>query len=192
MFGLIFNYTLLFGAILLMGALAGVLSERVGIVNIGIDGMMCFGAIFFGIFSAPLFHLSQAGPGTLIITLLLTMVCTSITGLMHGFATIKLKANHIISGTAINSIGLPLAMFLNNPLGMSLYDSTNLNSGYSDFLYLGGSIYGSSLIIFLIALLIAGGLFFFLIYTKTGLRYRAIGENPNAVDAQGINVCKYQ
>jgi simple sugar transport system permease protein len=192
MFGLIFNYTLLFGAILLFGALSGVISERVGIVNIGIDGMMCFGAVFFGIFSAPLFKLSQFGPGTLIMVLMLTMLCTTIAGAMHAFATIKLKANHIISGTAINSIGLPLAMFLNNPLGMSLYNSVNLNAGYSDFLYVGSSIYGSSIIIFVIALLVAGGIYFFMVFTKTGLRYCAIGENPNAVDAQGINVHKYQ
>ena len=52
--GIILNYALLYGAVLLLGAISGYLSERAGIVNIGIDGMMCFGVVFFGIFSSPL------------------------------------------------------------------------------------------------------------------------------------------
>jgi simple sugar transport system permease protein len=193
MIGMILNYTFLFTAILLCGALSGFLSERVGIINVGIDGMMCFGALFFGVLSSPALGMANFGPGMLVIPLLLTMVFTAIAGLMHGFATIKLKANHIISGTAINLIGLALATFLNYPLGQLLYDGkANLATGFTDFLYVGNSIYGSSIILFASVLAIAAILYVIMMFTKVGLRYRAVGENPNAVDAQFINVNKYQ
>lgn len=191
--GLITNYALLFGAMLLAGALAGYMAERVGIINIGIDGMMCFGALFFAIYSSPVLKMSDYGPWMLIFPLILTILSTTITGIMHAFATIKLKANHIISGTAINLIGVALATFLNAPLGNVLYNgSTRLQSGFSDFLYVGGSIYGSSILIFLLVAIIAAVIYVIMRYTRVGLRYCAVGENPNAVDSQGINVFKYQ
>ena len=118
MTGIVFNYAFLIGAVLLLGGLSGYLSERAGIVNIGIDGMMCFGAVFFGIFSSP--KVMNLGPGGIVFALILSMICTSITGLMHAFATIKLKANHIISGTAIDLVGVAFAMFLNEPLGKAM------------------------------------------------------------------------
>lgn len=60
-FGIVLNYALLYGSILLIGALSGYLCERAGIVNIGIDGMMCFGAVFFGIFSSYALHFNNMG-----------------------------------------------------------------------------------------------------------------------------------
>jgi simple sugar transport system permease protein len=191
--GIIINAMFLLTSVLLLGGISGYLSERVGIVNVGIDGMMCFGALLFGIFSSPIMGMSKIGPAMIIFPLLLTIFFSTIMGFAHAFATIKLKANHVISGTAINLIGVALATFLNVPLGASLYNgASHLQSGFTDFLFLGNSIYGSSLIIFIIAILIAVGIYIFMQYTKTGLRYRAVGENPNAVDAQGISVYKYQ
>jgi simple sugar transport system permease protein len=191
--GILFDGFLMFGAILLAGALSGFLSERVGIVNIGIDGMMCIGALFFGIYSSPVLGMSNLGFGMLIIPILMTMASTMLMGLLHAFATIKLKANHIISGTAINMMGLAFATFLNSKLAESLYaGATKLQSGFVSFDYLGNGIYMSSIILFLAVLAIAGCFYIFMRYTKIGLRYTAVGENPNAVDAQGISVIKYQ
>ena len=190
MTGMIFNYAFMLGAVLLLGAISGYLCERAGIVNIGIDGMMCFGAIFFGIFSSP--KIMNIGPSGIIFALLLATVCTVITGLLHGFATIKLKANHIISGTAIDLVGVALATFVNEPLGLSLYNTTKLKSGIDDFLYMGNSIYGSALIMFGIAIVVAVVIFVVINFTKVGLRYKAVGENPAAVDSLGINPIKYQ
>jgi simple sugar transport system permease protein len=193
MLGLIFDPLLMFAAILILGAFSGYLCERVGIVNIGIDGMMCIGALVFTIVSAPMFHISDMGPLGLLIALPITMVISSVTGFLHAFATIKLKTNHIISGTAINLIGIALATFLNNPLGMKLFGSSSLKSAFQSFLYIPAiNVSGSSIIFFGLAIVICICLYFVMIKTKTGLRYRAIGENPNAVDAQGINVIKYQ
>ncbi len=196
MCGTLLNYSLLFGSILMIGALSGFLSEKAGIVNIGIDGMMCFGAVFYSIFSSPVLGFGTDGPmGNfgMIFSLLLTMVATSLIGVLHAYATINLKSNHVISGTAINLIGIAFATFVNPTLASSLYNGVSrLESGYHDFLYIGGSIYGSSIMIFTITIMIMLGVFFFTKYTKTGLRYRAVGENPFAVAAQGISVFKYQ
>jgi simple sugar transport system permease protein len=191
--GILSNYFFMFAAILLAGALSGYLSERVGIVNIGIDGMMCIGALFFAIYSSPVLGMSNLGFGMIVIPLILTMISTMLVGAMHAFATIKLKANHIISGTAINMIGLALATFLNTALANSLYDGgTKLESGFPSFGFLGNGLYASSIIMLAVILILAGVTFIFMRYTKIGLRYNAVGENPNAVDAQGISVIKYQ
>jgi simple sugar transport system permease protein len=191
--GILFNEFLMFGTILLAGALSGYLSERVGIVNIGIDGMMCIGALFFGIYSSPVLGMSNYGFGMLIVPLILTMISTMLMGGLHAFATIKFKANHIISGTAINMMGLAFATFLNNALAKTLYNgATKLQSGFTSFVFLGNGIYLSSIILFVVMLMVTVIMFIFMNYTKIGLRYCAIGENPNAVDTQGINVIKYQ
>lgn len=192
MSGMIINYALLYGAVLLLGAISGYISERAGIVNIGIDGMMCFGVIFFGIFSSPLIGLTKMGSAGIIFAFLLTMITTMIAGALHAFACIKLKANHVISGTAINLIGVALCTFVNSKLGNVFYGASKLSTGFDDFLYIGGSVYGSSIIMFVIALVIVGVVWLIVNKTKTGLRYIAVGENPFAVDAQSISVNKYQ
>ncbi len=192
MSGIVFNYALLYGAVLLLGAISGYLSERAGIVNIGIDGMMCFGVIFFGIFSSPVIGFTKMGGAGIIFALLITMVATMIVGAMHAFACINLRANHVISGTAINLIGVALCTFVNSSLGNVFYGASKLSTGFDDFLYIGGSIYGSSLIMFILALVIAGIIWLIVTKTRVGFRYVAVGENPFAVDAQSISVNKYQ
>lgn len=135
--GIILNYALLYGAVLLLGAVSGYLSERAGIVNVGIDGMMCFGVIFFGIFSSPLIGFTKMGSFGIIFAFLLTMVATTIVGAMHAFACINLKSNHVISGTAINLIGVALCTFVNSSLGNTFYGASKLSTGFDDFLYIG-------------------------------------------------------
>ena len=191
--GIILNYALLYGAVLLLGAISGYLSERAGIVNIGIDGMMCFGVVFFGIFSSPLIGITNMGASGIIFALLFTMIATMITGAMHAFVCINLKANHVISGTAINLIGVAFCTFVNNKFGNIFYDgSSKLLSGFDDFLYVGNSLYGSSIIVFIAALVLVAIIWVIVTKTRVGLRYRAVGENPFAVDAQSISVTKYQ
>ena len=195
--GTLFDLTLLFTAILFAGSISGYLSEKAGIVNLGIDGMMCIGALFFGIFSSTSkAGFSHLGFGGLFIAIFLSMVCTSIMGVMHAFACIKLRADHTIVGTAINLVGLAIATFLNSPLAKVLYPgqaySKIMCQFQSKFPIGFGSLFGSSLIILLIVITIAVIIWFVVNKTKTGLRFKAVGENPNAVDTQGISVYKYQ
>lgn len=193
--GSLLDLTFLFTAILLAGALSGYLSERAGIVNLGIDGMMCIGALFFGIYSSPAFWGGTPPFATIIVALLLTMISTMIMGVMHAFVCIHLKADHTIAGTAINLLGLAMSTFLNPALAKELFPGksySRIMCQYNSCLPLGNSLFGSSLIIFLAMIAIAVVIFIVVNKTKVGLRFKAVGENPNAVDAQGISVFKYQ
>ena len=187
--------TLLFGIILLIGSISGYMSEKVGIVNIGIDGMMCMGALFFGIFSSDAVGLANLGFGAIFIAFVLTMIATTFIGAMHAFVCINLKTNHIISGTAINLVGAALAAFLNEPLANSLFPGrgfSRINCGFQPTWHIANGLQGSSVLIFAIGILICVAIWVIMSKTKIGLRYRAVGENPNAVDTQGISVFKYQ
>ncbi len=114
-------------------------------------------------------------------------------GALHAFVCIHLKADHTIAGTAINLVGLALATFLNPTLASHLNPGeSKIMCKYYSCLPIGNSLFGSSLIIFFVVLAIAFAIFFVVNKTKVGLRFRAVGENPNAVDAQGISVFKYQ
>lgn len=192
-FGKVFNLTLLLAAVLIMASLSGYFSERVGIANISIDGQMIFSALTFCIFSELTYSkLSDYG---FIIPMLLAMIFTLIASSLFAFLTINIKTDQIVAGTAINMTFLGLATFLTGPLGQLLSNGlhTKLQSGFLPFgEILNSQVYASTLIIFIIVLSILCGLFMMMKFTPFGLRLRAIGNNPNAVDAQGINVIKYQ
>lgn len=192
-FDYIFNLTLLLAIILAFGALSGYFSERVGIANISIDGQMIFAALTFCIFSELLY--SSVGDYGFFLPILLSMVFTLIASSIFGFLTINLKTDQIIAGTAIDMVFLGLATFLTEPLGplLSGGQHTKLQSSFLQAGAIGGSqIYATTIILFVITAIIIAGLFVMMKYTPFGLRLRAIGNNPNAVDAQGINVTKYQ
>lgn len=193
--GSLLDLTLLFTAILLAGSLSGYLSERAGVVNLGIDGMMCMGGLFFGIYSSTAVGLCGLGFGAIFIALILTMISTMIMGVLHAFVCINLKADHTIAGTAINLLGLALASFLNQPLAKFLYPGqsyTKIMCQFNSCYPISDSLFGSSFILLGVVLAICIIIFFVVTKTKTGLRYKAVGENPNAVDTQGISVFKYQ
>jgi simple sugar transport system permease protein len=156
--GILLNSFLMIASILLIGAVSGYFSERCGIVNVGIDGMMCVGALFFAIYSSPVIGISKLGFGTIVIVMALSMFSTMIVGVLHAFATITLKSNQIISGTAINISGLAIATFLNKILGKTFYNgASKLESGFSPnaSMYLGNGLYISSFVVFGIVLFIS-------------------------------------
>lgn len=192
-FPYVINLTFLFASVLMLGSLSGYFSERVGIANIGINGQMIFGALMFCIFSE-IFY-SRLGNESFVIPMLFAMVLTLLMSSLFGFLTITLKANQIVAGTAINLLGAGLGTFLTEPLGQLISNGvhTKLQSEYLGIDGLNGSsFYLTTLLIFIAVIIILIGLLFMMKYTPFGLRLRAIGNNPNAVDAQGINVIKYQ
>lgn len=193
-FSLILDGAMIFSTILMLGACSGYFSERVGIANISINGQMTFGAMIFTIFGELLFP--KLGHESFILPLILGGVFTVVCSSLFGFLTIKLKTNQIIAGTAINMLVAGLGTFLAEPLGPILSNNTHpiLTSSYLPIQQLGtnSGFYLSTLLIFIFVVLIVVGLFLMIQYTPFGLRIRAIGNNPNAVDAQGINVIKYQ
>lgn len=188
MFEIIITFSVLILGTLGLGALSGIFSERVGVVNIAINGMMIIGGVIYSYFSKYLHDQYDQ-----IALLLLAGVAGGAFALLHGFATIKLKADHVISGVAINLLAPAIALFLMKLQG----DSNKIQVMLRDLslfdLKEGGGSYKSlvSLSLFItVALFIVA--WFALNRTKWGLRLRSVGENPNAADAVGINVNGYK
>ena len=191
--GNIINLAMLFAIVLVLGAMSGYFAERVGIANISIEGQMVFSALMFSIF-AEVFY-SRLGNASFALPMVLAMICTLAMSSLFAFLTIHLKANQIVAGTAINMLGAGLATFLTEPLGPVLSNGahTKLQSDYLGIDQFGDSgIFLTTILLFVAVLIIVGGLYVMMKYTPFGLRLRAIGNNPNAVDAQGISVIKYQ
>ena len=192
-FGSIFNYTFLIATILIFGAISCYFSERVGIANISIEGQMIFAALSFVIFAELIYP--KLGDESFILPLIIGSIMTLLSSSIFAFLTINLKANQIVAGTAINIVFLGLATFLTEPLGPLLSNGvhTKLQSQYLSIMQFGESnIYLTSVLIFIFAIIIVCGVYLLIKRTPLGQRFRAIGNNPNAVDAQGINVIKYQ
>lgn len=192
------NSWLLIGSALALATLSGYLSERVGIVNIAINGMMIFGAMFFMIFSNVFYTVMNSDTTQLgySMTFLISMLLSSILGLgvgaLFGFAVIKLKCNHVVGGTGINLIAPGIGLFVSDN-SSTIFHQSSFKSMYNyNSLLSYGPLHLEILICVIIAVLIIVGVFVYMGYTKFGLRYRSIGENPNATDSQGINVNKYK
>ena len=169
---------------LLFGAMGGIFSERSGVVNIGLEGMMLMGA-FWGLYG------SDKG-GTWAVGLLVAAAAGGLLALVYAFFAIHLRADQIVGGTAVNFLALGITgyffvqLFNNAPVqnGVSLLPNVNFLSGSHFF---GAAIGGLSILTW------AGFVLVILTYvvlfkTPLGLRIRACGEHPRAADTVGINV----
>lgn len=190
----IFPYAIAFTVPLLVTSLGGLFSERSGVVNIGLEGLMVVGSFV----SALVISLLQPilGDGAVWLGLLGAVLGGMLISLLHAFASINLNANQVISGTAINMIAGALTAYIARNLtgsgniqimrGLGRMDVPVLK----DIPVLGKlfftQTYASTWIV--LALLVLG---WFLLYrTPFGLRLRACGEHPHAADAAGINVLR--
>ena len=177
-----------FGALLLLPALGGLISERSGVVNIAMEGMMLTGA-----FAGAIIALSTH---SLIIGVISAMIAGGLMALVHAVVSINFKADQIISGIAINIAALGLTNYLNivqtNAQGIpSLPSAVRLPviswGPLAHIPFLGPVLFQQN-IIFYVALAILIGINFLLFRTNIGLRIRAVGEHPEAADTAGINV----
>ncbi len=182
--------TLRYATPLIFAAIGGLFSERSGVVNIGLEGMMLMGA-FFGIWGADKTGSWEAG-------LLIAMVAGGALALLHAFFAISLRANQIVGGTAINFLAVGITGFL----FIDIYGSNGTPSDipgvpdvHLEFLnhvplvgnFLEGAIGRTNLMTWLaLALVVLASLFVF--RTPAGLRLRSVGEHPRAADTVGISV----
>ena len=188
----IFPYAIAFAMPLLVTSLGGLYSERSGVVNIGLEGLMVVGGFASAAFTVYL--TPTLGPLAIWLSLAAAMILGAVFSLLHAFASINLNANQVISGTAINMIAGAITVFL----ARSITGSGNIQltqgiprfdiPGLVDLPVIGRlffyQTYGTTWLILAIL-----GLCAFLLYkTAFGLRLRACGENPHAADAAGINV----
>lgn len=186
-----------------LGALCGVLNERTGVVNIGIEGMMLFGA-YLGFMTALLVH--EANPvepspifGTtpaLLLGLLAAIVAGVLISLLHAWLSVTVRADQIISGTIINITALGVTSYLNrliSPFGSAgTFRSfkppealVNLPVvGWLLEMFLNVGPIAMSVIVFVVVVQLL------LFRSRWGLRTRAVGEHPKAADTVGVNVIR--
>lgn len=178
-----------FGALLLLPALGGVLSERSGVVNIALEGMMLAGA-FVGVLISVDFGNPWLG-------LLCAIIAGGLISLIHAVVSIHFKADQVISGIAINIFALGLTsyfLFTLTPNGQGFQAlAPNLRlptlswGPLAGIPFLGPVLFQQN-VLFYLSLAILVAVHFLLFRTNIGLRIRAVGEHPHAADTAGIHV----
>ena len=182
---LLIKYTLLYGIVLMLVALGGMFSEHSGIINIALEGIMVIGGVA-GVLTLTMLPADLPAFATVIIAVLAAAIAGMVYSLLLAFASINLKADQTIGGTALNLLATAVAVVISKNFSDS--GSAKLNYSNKPFLF---SIGGLELSIFVplgIALLIIS--YIVLYKTRFGLRLRACGEHRLAADSVGINVYK--
>lgn len=173
---------------ILFAALGGCLNERSGVINIGLEGIMILGAFaaavgsyFYGAWIGILFGITVGG----------------IMGFVHAFMSVTVKANQIISATAINIFALGFPNIIIPVLWTGYHSMTPVVPVIKDInipvianIPVIGKMFGHLSPIVYIALLFVPAVHFFLFKTKIGLRIRAVGEHPKAADTVGVDVAR--
>ena len=182
---LLIKYTLLYGIVLMLVALGGMFSEHSGIINIALEGIMVIGGVA-GVLTLTMLPAEMPVFLVVLISVLVAALAGMVYSLLLAFASINLKADQTIGGTALNLLATAIAVVLAKNFSDS--GSAKLNYTNKPFLF---SIGGLELSIFVplgIILLIIS--YVVLYKTRFGLRLRACGEHPQAADSVGINVYK--
>ena len=185
--------TMFFSIPLLIVALGGMFSERSGVVNIALEGIMVMGA-FAGILFIHLAQQTMSGQPVLLIAIVISAVTGMATASLHAFASINLKANQIISGTAINLLTPAIAIYVARMI-RSVQQVPFINQFRIESVPVFGSIpvfgpmfFTNTYITTYLGFLILAFSAFVLYKTRFGLRLRSCGEHPQAADSVGINV----
>ena len=193
----IFQQTMLFTIPLMIVALGGMFSERSGIVNIALEGIMIMGA-FTSILFLNLTGGKLSGQVQLLIAIVISMVTGAIFSLTHAYAAINMKADQTISGTALNMFAPAFAVFVARVIqGVQQIQFTNSFRIESvpvlgRIPVIGPLLFQNTYITTYLGIGILGASTLVLYKTRFGLRLRACGEHPQAADAAGINVYRMQ
>ena len=185
---------LAYTAPLLIIALGGLYSERSGVVNVGLEGLLGVGA-----FSAAIF-ISKTSPTMGMTAVWLGLLIGALSGalfsLLHAFASVTMRANQIISGTAINILSMALTVYvarlLNGSSNVQILDSFVKSSVplLSQIPIIGPLLFQKAYTTTFVVLGIVAFTWYLIYKTPFGLRLRACGENPHAADSMGINVAR--
>lgn len=175
-----------FATPLMFAALGGLFSERSGVVNIGLEGMMLMGA-FFAILGAD-------KTDSWVLGLLIGVASGAALASVHAFFAISLRADQIVGGTAINFLALGITGYLfidtygteGTPTDTPSIPDVHL--GFLEDVPFVGDIFGDMNLMIWLALLAVVATWLVIFRTPIGLRIRSVGEHPRAADTVGINV----
>jgi len=174
------SITILFGALisgtpLLFATIGEIFSEKAGVMNLGIEGMMLIGAMSgFAVW----FNTGSIGLG-----LLAGMLLGGLLALLHAFITITLRADQVVSGLAVTLLGGGFSSILGQP-----YVGQRVPTPFTIALPLLGNIAAQQLTLVILGLIFAPLAWFYVNRTRPGLDMRSVGEHPSAADSLGINV----
>ena len=172
------------GTPILFAALGELITERAGVLNLGVDGIMLVGAATG--------FMATVTYGSPWIGVAVALAAGALMSLIHAFLTVTLRANQVVSGLALGIFGTGLSGYLGKDyVGMRAeHIFTKLSiPGLSDIPFLGPIMFKQDVLVYISYLLIPLAAFF-LYKTKNGLFLRALGENPAAIDAVGVSVFK--
>jgi simple sugar transport system permease protein len=184
----LWHASLQYAALLLLPALGGVISERSGVVNIAMEGMMLTGA-FFAVAVDLAVH-------NVLIAVLAAIIAGGLMASIHAVVSIRYRADQIVSGVAINIFAAGITVFLLNrfygladvgqvPSGNALPNWNVPLLGQIPFL---GRVFFQQNVMVYVAVIVLIATQIVLFRTRLGLRLRSVGEHPQAADTAGINV----
>jgi ABC-type uncharacterized transport system permease subunit len=187
--------TMLFSIPLLLVALGGMFSERSGVVNIALEGIMIIGA-FTGIFFISRFGNLFSPTITLFIAIIISSLSGLIFSLLHAYASINMSADQVISGTALNIFAPAFAIYVTRAIQVvqqiSFVNNFRIESVpvLGNIPIIGNLLFKNAYITTYLGFIILALSWFALYKTRFGLRLRSCGEHPQAADSVGINVYK--
>lgn len=178
------------GASLVYATIGEIFTERAGVLNLGVEGMMIMGAVTA---FAAAFHTESAWIGALT-----ALIVGGAMALIHAFLTIHLHADQVVSGLALTLFGTGLSSFLGQRLGPEGMPLVGLIGPrfrpvpvplLSDIPVIGPMLFNQDLLVYVMYLFVPLS-WFFLYKTRPGLHLRAVGESPQTADALGVSVVK--
>ncbi len=195
----IFNLTLIYATPILIASLGGLLSERSGVVNIALEGLMMIGG-FVGATTTVLLEPYFSGFSTVFVPwigMLIGMVFGALFSLIHAYVSVNLKADQVISGTAINLLAggftIYFAQIIFNQQRTKTFQSGFVKGSIpllKDIPIIGPIFFENMFYSVYLGLLLVVVIWFLVYKTPFGMRLRATGENPHAVASTGISVVK--
>jgi len=175
------------GGVLALAALGEVLAERVGVVNLGVEGLIALGAVtaIATVVAVPVPPLGLAA----------ALAAGLAAGMVFALATVVVRANQVLAGLALTLIGTGLAATIGKA-----YSGTPAPVTFrpveipwlSDLPFLGRALFSHNPLVYVIFLVLPAALHWLMFRTRHGLNWRAVGENPAAADAAGINVLAFR
>ncbi len=198
LFGALLASTLRVATPLILCALAGLIVERSGVIDIGLEGKMLFAAFVAGA--------AGAAWGSTALALLMAMLVTIALSWLHGWACVSHRGDQVVSGVAVNIIAvgltavLGIAWFAQGGQTPPVTDAVRLRAlfpGAAAALHgvawlgplIGDGLLSHNIMVYL-AIALVPAVWWLLYRTRFGLRLRAVGENPHMVDAAGVSVVK--
>ena len=194
---------IVFGTVIMFGAVGETLTEKSGNLNLGVPGIMYLGAI--ASLTGAFFYENAAENPSMIVCVIIALVCGIIAamlgGLVYSFLTITLRANQNVSGLALSIFGSGVANFFGGSLnklagGVGQISVATTSAAFRmqipvlSKLGIVGKIFFSYGFMMYLAIIIAIVMQYFLSRSRAGLNLRAVGENPATADAAGINVVR--